>query len=167
MYQNPFTFSVFSFYLYIILLSIIFVSACGWDSEIVAPENFEDSYAKLHDCRPSAHPAAAYIITWLSPNGLETWDALKAGETDVDFTKDVVVVKSQYANDKCTQLTGYTIMGKISGAEDVGNWKWQFVDQHGRCNDCDQGASCAGCHTTHESCPQAGEGPTHFCTVPE
>ena len=74
--------------------------------------------------------------------------------------KGAVVVKSQYKNDKCTQLTGYTIMAKTStseGAKD-GGWKWQIVDENGSCDDCDAGASCAGCHQSCEA------GPTHFCT---
>ena len=142
------------------LMSSMLFNAWGWSDEIAAPENFEESYGKLHECKPSEHPAADYILTWLSPDALPVWDELSQGNQEVDFPKGAVVVKSQYKNDKCTQLTGYTIMEKTSTAEGAkdGGWKWQFVDETGSCNDCDAGASCAGCH---QSCEV---GPTHFCT---
>jgi hypothetical protein len=145
---------------YFLITSLFMCTACGWDSDIVAPENFESTYNKVHECRPSKHPAANYIVTWLSPDSISTWDEIGNGNTDVNFPKGAVVVKSQYENDKCTQLTAYTIMEKTDvkkGAKD-GGWKWQFVDQYGQCNDCDAAASCAGCHSTCKV------GPTHFCT---
>ena len=136
-------------------------TACGWDSDIAIPEDFESTYKKVHECSPSAHPAANYIVTWLSPDSIPTWDEIGNGNNDVDFPKGSAIVKSQYENDKCTQLTAYTIMVKTDvkeGAKD-GGWKWQFVDQYGQCNNCDAGAGCAGCHSSCEN------GPTHFCTV--
>ena len=146
------------------LISLSFLSACSgsWDEEVVAPENFQDSYSKLHECKPSAHPRADYVITWLSPDALPVWEAWAEGDAEADFELGAIAVKSQYRDSSCSELTGYTLMEKTSVEADApnGGWKWQFTNEYGECSNCDAGASCAGCHGGCTS------GPTHFCTQP-
>ena len=140
------------------------LSSCSgsWDEEAAAPENFRATYQKLHDCRASAHPAAAYVITWLSPDGAAAWDKIKAGMgADAVFPEGAVALKAQYEDSSCSTLSGYTLMEKLAEGADApnGDWRWQFLDEDGACNDCALGSSCSSCHTL----------PTcvgHFCTQP-
>ena len=139
-------------------------SACSgsWDDEVVAPEDFRATYEQLHECKQSAHPAADYVITWLSPDALPIWEAVQAGETDADFEVGAISVKSQYSDSSCSELTGYTLMEKVSTESDAprGGWKWQFTNEYGECSNCDAGDGCVSCHTGCTS------GPSLFCTQP-
>ncbi len=134
-----------------------------WDDSVVAPENFRSSYDQVHECKQSAHPAADYVVTWLSPDAQPVWEALSNGETDVEFEVGTVSVKSQYSDSNCSTLTGYTLMEKTSVAEDAphGGWRWQYINEFGECSNCDATDGCAGCHSGCTS------GPKFFCTQPE
>ena len=153
-------------YVMLALLSTTCLSVVGcasWDDQVAAPENFRSSYISLHGCKESAHPAAEYVITYLSPNAQSVWDAYSAGDTDVDFEPGTVSVKVQYSDDQCSDLTGYTVMEKTSADSSgaLGGWRWQYLNESGECNDCDAGSACVSCHTPCMS------GPAYFCTQPE
>ncbi|MCO4762597.1 MAG: hypothetical protein KC502_13885 [Myxococcales bacterium] len=131
------------------------LSGCAsWEPEVVFPENYRSTYKKVASCTKSAHPAANYIETWISPDGSDAWSALAvqlaAGDTETTavLPEGMVIVKVQYDDSKCQTLANYTAMKKLAvgAAPDVGDWNWQFVDENGECNDCASGASCAGCH---------------------
>ena len=145
------------------LTSALALTSCGgWDEEAAPPEDFRASYQKLHECRASAHPAANFVITWLSPEGSEAWDQIKAGMgAGVTFPEGAIAVKAQYDDSACDTLSGYTVMEKLpDGADSAnGDWRWQFLDETGSCNDCALGASCSGCHT-QPACVG------YFCTQP-
>jgi hypothetical protein len=157
--------SPFSSTLSLFLLLITGLSACSADWEGNFPESYQEEYAQVHDCRPSAHPAANYITTWMSPEGVDAWNAMigsvmggaEAG-TDVsgDLPVGTTLVKAQYSDENCTSLTGYTTMEKLEegSAPAHGDWRWGFLDAEGVCNDCDAKASCSTCHspTVNPSC---------------
>lgn len=145
-------------------ISLTAVACDGsWDDEVAAPENFRSTYQQIHVCRGSQHPKAKFVITWLSPEGSSTWDALSNGDTSADFPVGTVAVKAQYSDASCSSLTGYTLMEKTSTAEDApkGGWRWQFTNEFGECSDCDAGAGCTDCHTA--VCTSS---PKLFCTAP-
>jgi len=151
--------------LFALLLSL---SACGgWDDEAAFPENYSATYTKLHECKPSAHPAASYVLTSLSPEGSEAWSAMMegiaGGAEPSALPEGTVLVKSQYSDSSCSDLTGYTAMEQLAPATSpaLGDFRWQFLDADGSCNNCDAGASCAGCHTA----PSCGAAFPYVCTT--
>lgn len=137
------------------LLCIItfLLSACSsWDEEISFPENYSDSYIKLHECKSSAHPAANYVITWFSPDGSDAWntmmEGMMGGSEGVVLPEGVVLVKAQYEDATCSTLSGYTAMEKLAPntQSELGDFRWQFIDADGACKDCNAGTNCSGCH---------------------
>jgi len=143
-------------------LALLLSSCGGWDEEAAAPEGFRATYQRLHECRPSAHPAAEFVITWLSPEGAEAWSKIKSGlAAEAAFPAGAVAVKAQYSDSSCATLSGYTVMEKLPAGTDAanGDWRWQYLDEDGACNNCALGASCSGCHTTPECVG-------FFCTQP-
>ncbi len=145
-----------------IALSSCLISACDEETVAGVSTNFREDYIQLHECKQSAHPAADYIVTWLSPDALPVWEALKEGNLDQDFEEGAISIKAQYTDDTCSSLDSYTIMTKTSTASDAahGGWRWDYANQDFECINCDAGASCAGCHSGCTS------GPTLFCTTP-
>lgn len=147
------------------LIWLSMLSGCegGWDDEVVAPENFRSSYVRLQSsCQPSEHPKANYVMTWLNPEAVPTWEARSMGE-DVTFAVGTVSVKAQYNDEACSSLSGYTLMEKVSTEEGAANggWKWQFTDENGSCNDCNAGSGCVSCHMGSPNCVDL------LCTQPE
>lgn len=152
-----------------LLLALSLLAGCAsWEEEVVFPENFRDSYTKVVDCRKSAHPAAAYVETWMSPSAKAKWDEmavqLAAADTSttVLFPDGAIIVKVQFDDSKCEELANYTAMKKLAPETDAkaGDWKWQFVGDDGTCNNCDVGTDCANCHSDCKPAP-------FMCTNPE
>ncbi len=139
----------------------------SWEDEVVFPENFRDSYTKVAGCSKSAHPAAEYVETWLSPEGKDAWDALVVQLADEDttttavFPEGSIFVKVQFDDSACEELANYTAMKKLAPdtAPDLGDWKWQYVGDDGECNTCNAGQGCAGCHSPCKPAP-------YMCTNP-
>ena len=127
--------------------------AAEWDGSVVFPADYASTYEKVHDCKPSAHPAAKYVITWLSPNGKDAMtahSALPEGSTETAaWPEGTVLIKAQYDDSKCAELKNFTAMQKLAegAAPDAGDWKWQHVDADGTCLNCDNGTACSGCHS--------------------
>lgn len=139
------------------------VGCSTWDEEIVAPEDFRSTYIKLHGCKESpSHQAANYAVTWLSPNGREPWEAYEGGDLESEFGVGTISIKAQYDDSSCSNLSGYTMMEKVSedSSGELGGWRWQFINNDGTCNDCDSGVNCSGCHSA------CSTGPSYFCTPP-
>ena len=175
---------------FIILGGALLVSCAGWDDEVAFPESYKETYTSIHECKPSVHQKANSITTWINPIGMPTWEAMsaqpvgdanpeggaemtggtpsmmdagsEAADDPADFPVGTVLVKVQYTDAACSNLSGYTVMEKLSpsAAPELGDWKWQFVNDDGSCSNCDAGISCAGCHSGCTS------GPTHVCTTP-
>jgi len=152
------------------VMSLVGLSGCGgWDDEASFPENYSASYVKLHECKESAHPAANYVITWLSPEGEQAWqqmmEGMMGGAEPGPLPTGTVLVKAQYNDSSCSDLSGYTAMEQLEpGAKpELGDFKWQFLDSDGSCNNCDAGSSCSGCHTT----PNCGGAFPYVCTGSE
>lgn len=146
------------------------LSACNsWDADASFPETYSETYTQLHECKESEHPAADYVITWLSPEGAEAWETMMEGMMGgaeagggVVLPEGTVLVKAQYDDATCSTLSGYTAMEKLapSSNPELGDFRWQFLDADGSCKDCDAGASCSGCHTL----PSCGLSFPYVCT---
>ncbi len=128
--------------------------AADWDPDVVFPPDFAGSYQKLHGCSPSAHPAAKYVVTWLSPDGkdaMASFVALPVGATEIiAWPVGMVLVKAQYDDAGCKDLKAYTAMKRLppGTASAAGDWRWQHLSGEGECYNCDGGTGCSGCHVT-------------------
>ena len=145
------------------------VGCTTWDSEVVFPEGFTSSFITVHECQPSgAHVAADYVVTWLSPEGEEAWasmmEGVTAGAEPTDLPVGTVLVKAQYDDSDCSQLSGYTAMEKLepNSNPELGDYRWQFVDADGSCKDCNAKTECSGCHAA----PNCGAAFPYVCTSP-
>ena len=145
-----------------LIIFILSFSACAEETVPGVDVSFRSDYIKLHDCKQSMHPAANYVVTWLSPEALPVWEAVGDGEMTQDFEEGTISIKAQYSDESCNSLENYTVMTKTSTDPDAahGGWRWDFANQDFECINCDAGASCAGCHGGCTS------GPTLFCTTP-
>ena len=73
-------------YLLSVVATCVSLIGCAeWSDAVVAPENFRRSYIQLHECKSSVHPEADYVISWLSPNAREVWDAWTSGDEEAEF----------------------------------------------------------------------------------
>ncbi len=142
--------------------SVLVVVACAsdWDSQTFFPDTFADTYTRVATCRPSTHPKAAYVETWLSPNGAERWAewkaAIAAGATTVEpFAEGTVLVKAQYFDSDCDDLDNYTAMKKLAvGAlPESDDWHWQVVGAEGATTECCENKNCWNCHAS--LCPDS------------
>ena len=147
-----------------VMVACVFSVGCAeWSDAVVAPESFRRSYIQLHECRPSVHPEADYVISWLSPNAREIWDAWTSGDEEVEFEVGTVSVKAQYSDSSCKNLESYTLKEKVEEdpSGELGGWKWQYINDAGECINCNGGIGCSGCHSL------CSTGPDYFCNSPE
>lgn len=149
-------------YFSVVLFILLGGFACSNEDQVDVSPDFRNDYIQLHECKASAHPAANFVVTWLSPDALPVWESLEQGNREVEFEEGAISIKAQYSDEACNSLESYTVMTKISteAAAEHGGWRWDYANQEFECINCDAGASCAGCHG---GCTN---GPSLFCTSP-
>jgi hypothetical protein len=130
-------------------------SGLSWfQAESVFPENFEDSYLRIDDCKTSSHGGMS-VITWLNEIGQPTWEsyrtALAGGDVLPDderitFAPGTVIVKAQYSDANCLELGLFTAMKKLESgsAPDQHDWTWQKMTP--TTFETGSPAGCVGCH---------------------
>lgn len=139
------------------------MSGCStWDTETPFPEDYQQVYTKIHNCKPSSHPTGDHVVVWINDVGR---DAFMKGETPLP--EGTVLVKSQYEDTACSILARYTAMEKGAVGSDpaAADWRWYLIDNSGGVRDCCGGGdpaskgSCVGCHAPCKS-------NDHVCTTP-
>ncbi|GEM_PF-2725341 len=142
---------------------LLFVACTSWDDpNLTFPENYADSYHKLHKCQYGAHPAGEYIITWINDAGKATWDKHTKSFDKATYPWPVgtVFLKAQYEDNNCETISRYTVMYKdVTGtAADTGNWRWQHVGPSGKLNEDGQLQGCISCHAPYKECDYVATG---------
>ena len=132
-------------------LSLMLLSACGetefvYNSASFFKQDYETSYTKISDCTKSPTHGGDYVKVFADSNAAQAYsggDPVKEGG---------VVVKPQYADDGCTELTSIKAMrkGPAGTAPDKGDWEWQDVGEDGSISSEGQLGGCISCHT---GCP--------------
>ncbi len=133
------------------LVALVPAGGCAsWDDAAFFPADYQDHYTLLSSCKKSSHPSGDYVVVWA--NGLAA-EAFTSGARP--FPEGAVLVKTQYNDSACSELSSYTSMRKAAAgtAPERADWQWQTVREGkgvGKC--CDGGnpgdpSSCVGCHT--------------------
>ena len=134
----------------IALTALMSMGGCAsWDEQTYFPEDYQSTYTQAHACKKGAHPAGNYVTTWVNSIGKE---AFEKGTTP--YPEGTIFVKSQYADDRCTEQERFTVMkkGATDTAPDSGDWLWQLVGDTGNVGECCDGSNgCLGCHTPCKS----------------
>ncbi len=127
------------------------LSGCAtWDTEAFFPEDYQQRFTKLHNCKKSAHPTGDHVVVWINDIGRDAFT-----QRQFPLPQGTVLVKTQYSDSACSRLSRYTAMekGAPGDAPDANDWLFQLVDERGGVRDCCSGgdptaeSSCVGCHT--------------------
>ena len=133
------------------------VAACSsWDDpQLFFPQDYEKSYHKLHGCRFGAHPAGEYIISWVNDAGKAAHD-----KHAYPYPAGTVLVKAQYTDKNCTEISRYTVMQKAATgtAANSNDWEWQHVGPDGEVFECCQVDGCISCHAPFKKCDYVATG---------
>lgn len=135
--------------LLILAIFAMSLSACGetefvYNSASFFKEDYQTSYTKISDCTKSSTHGGDYVKVFADDNAAQAYStggaAVKEGG---------VIVKPQYADDGCTELTSIKVMrkGAAGTAADKGDWQWQDVSNDGSITSEGQIGFCISCHT--------------------
>lgn len=143
------------------LLTMLGVSACAEvDSPLsdnVLPANYKMTFAQVRDCRASIDHGLVSVIVRVRP---EQAAAYESGP--YPLPEGTLVVKEQYRDSQCQELTGYTVMRKEKSGyfPAGGDWQWFTIDTYGTVMQKGKVSSCANCHT------MCGAKRDRLCTEP-
>lgn len=112
------------------------------------PEDVEQQYTEMRDCRGSHEHELRYIRVFASEGAREPYAALSP---DVPYPVGANLVKLEYDDEACTQLLGYTEMLKLPKGENPagGDWLWQRLDADRTVIETGAPWRCINCHTFH------------------
>jgi hypothetical protein len=119
------------------------LGACDKAPEPVFPADFQSTYQEVRDCRRSGDHDLNYIRVLTAP---EATDAYQYRE--VPFPVGAVVLKAEYADEGCSDLTGFTAMRKepVGSAPAAGDWLWQRVSAKREVREEGAPTRCVSCH---------------------
>jgi len=126
------------------------------------PEDYEDDYVEVRDCRGSGDHDLNNIRILVDPSALPAYE----GRMEA-FPLGAVVLKEEYDFGDLTcsgELKQWTVMTKLeegSAPETLG-WAWQRVDASRRVVD-EDGSRCISCH---QGCGLAPDGYDWTCSIP-
>jgi hypothetical protein len=106
------------------------------------PADYE-RYVEVRDCRNSVDHGLTFIRVLVRDDLVRMYEAGPA-----PFPEGTVVVKAQYQDSRCQQLTGYTTVRKQApGYFPAGSdWLWSDLDRDGRVSESGRMQQCAACH---------------------
>lgn len=110
------------------------------------------SWNEVRDCRRSPDHDLAYIRVFASPDAEPVYVSREGA-----FPEGAVLLKLEYADPDCTDLSGMTAMAWRGG-----DWQWQELSA-ARVPFTESTERCAGCH---EDCGEPPDGYLGTCTAP-
>ena len=127
--------------------------ACGesfsYDANSFFPEDWQDSYVKKFDCKESVTHGNDHVIVYVSPDA----EAAYADRT-TEMPTGSVILKEQYSDSSCSDLTAYTVMRKLEAGANTeqGDYEWQRVESSGEISVSGDAtiSNCTSCHTNCE-----------------
>jgi hypothetical protein len=143
------------------LLSTIALHACAQvDSPLpdaVVPSDYKMTFTQVRDCRASIDHGLVSVVVRVRSDLAAAYR-----EGPYPMPEGALVVKEQYRDSQCQDLTGYTAMRKEKGGyfPAGGDWQWFTLDTYGTVLQKGKVGSCASCHTT------CGAARDRLCTEP-
>lgn len=133
------------------------LAACG--PEPLIPPDWERTYSQVRDCRRSGDHDLSYVLIYADPLALLPYQQRAA-----PFPDGGVLLKAEYAQSGCVDLTGYTVMKRVAGfAGSAGDWRWQRLSSSRAVVEDGALPRCQGCHA---SCGVAPDGHDWTCAAP-
>jgi hypothetical protein len=127
------------------------VSACSEEknsdptpgSDAFFPSNFRTSYDRVRDCRLSIEHDLVHIVVYSDPDSTDRYL-----NEDYPFQSGAVIVKEEFADEECSERSGFTVMRKAESGEheDTLGWEWQSLDAN-RDLVPSNVAQCTACHS--------------------
>ncbi len=138
--------------------SATLLAACGSETP-QAPANWSESYSEVRACRRSGEHDLNFVRVFAAPGITEAYRS-RSGPLPADET----ILKVEYADPDCREVTGYTSMRKDADPafRDSDGWRFQRTNLSREVIDLDKEARCIGCH---RAC-QAPDGHDWTCTDP-
>lgn len=136
------------------------LGACDKAPEPLFPADFQSTYQQVRDCRRSGDHDLNYIRVLTAPEATAAYQY-----REVPFPVGAVVLKAEYADPGCTDLTGYTVMRKepAGTAPTAGDWSWQRVSAKREVREEENLTRCVSCH---RPCQSSGGGYDWTCAEP-
>jgi hypothetical protein len=107
--------------------------------EKVLPADYKMTFVQVRDCRSSVEHDLAYVVVRARPEVVSVYNS-----GPYPFAAGTLLVKEQYADARCAQLSGYTVMRKEAG----GSWAWYRLDRIGTPIEQGKVPRCIACHET-------------------
>lgn len=133
-------------YVFCMFLAAVTVMGCNSEVEIdpnaFFPQDYETSFAQIGACRKSAVHSDPHYLLHVNTSSK---DAFSAG---MPLPEGTVLVKTQYQDDSCSDLSRWTVMKKREAGYDPMNadWEWQNLDGEGKVAEQGKVVYCASCH---------------------
>ena len=129
-------------------LLALLTSACGsdefsYEAGSYFAEDWAKSYTKVVSCKKSPTHGGDFVEIWADSQGAPLY-----GDLAAMTPQGTVVIKPQYSDDKCSQLSAITVMrkGAPGTAADKGDWEYQRVNGTGSIEAEGQVGACVSCH---------------------
>jgi hypothetical protein len=131
------------------------------------PEDYEESYVEVRDCRGSGDHALNNIRILVDPGSAEAYQG-----RSVPFAENAVVLKAEYDFGDATcsgEPKQWTVMRKLAdgSSPDTLGWSWQTVDDARVVVADDASGNTAACVGCHQACGMAPDGYDWTCALPE
>jgi hypothetical protein len=122
-------------------------------TEPVFPADYASSYVLVRDCRRSPDHDLAFIRVLASPDAARVYNTRTGA-----FPEGAVIVKEEFADRACTNLSQWSAMRRERGA-----WRWQEVAADRTVMEDGDIPRCASCHA---ACGVPPDGYMGTCTQP-
>jgi hypothetical protein len=109
----------------------------------VLPADYKSDFVEVRPCQSSIDHDLAYVVVRVRP---ELAEAYAGGP--YPLPPGSLVVKEHYADARCTQTSGWSVMRKEGAGYDsaAGDWQWFRLDRNRRILEEGKVRRCSSCH---------------------
>ena len=118
----------------------VLLSSCAPEPNF--PDDYQQSYQRVVDCVGSADHNLTQVVIYASPEAAWAYHPEPSGA--FPLPEGTVLVKEEYSDPGCTQLTGHTSMRKLD------DWIFQRLDKDRQVIEWGESKEiqrCSGCHS--------------------
>jgi hypothetical protein len=116
------------------------------------PASFPGGFSVVRDCRFSVEHDSVYIRIFADAGAAPVYE-----DASYPFATGARVVKEEYRDSTCTDVTGWTVMHRLDDAQMAAdpNWTWQRLDEMRVPIGPETPETCASCH---RACTEGRDG---------
>ena len=132
-----------------LLFVAVVLSACAEvDSpspKMVLPGDYRTAFVPVRRCGPAVEHGLISVVVRVRAEQATLYD-----NGPFPYPAGSLVVKEEYRDSQCTDLTGYTVMRKEAAGyfPAGGDWQWFTLDSYGTVLKDGKQPSCSTCHAT-------------------